>query len=72
MEIPGEKLIIKLWETIADKGTVIVKQVLSLGRFLPNAKMVETVATAIKTLGFDVQVGSLCMGRYDLFTVADA
>ena len=38
--------------------TAIGKQVLSLGRFSPNAKMVESVATAIKALGFDVQVGS--------------
>lgn len=38
--------------------TAIGKQILSLGRFSPNAKMVETVATAIKALGFDVQVGS--------------
>lgn len=37
--------------------TAIGKQILSLGRFSPNAKMVETVATAIKALGFDVQVG---------------
>jgi hypothetical protein len=38
--------------------TAIGKQVLSLGSFSPNAKMVESVATAIKALGFDVQVGS--------------
>ena len=38
--------------------TAIGKQVLSLARFSPNAKMVESVATAIKALGFDVQVGS--------------
>lgn len=37
--------------------TAIGKQILSLGRFSPNAKMVETVATAIKALGFNVQVG---------------
>lgn len=38
--------------------TAIGKQVLSLGSFSPNAKMVESVATAIKALGFDVQVGN--------------
>lgn len=38
--------------------TSIGKQVLSLGRFAPNAKMVESVATAIKALGFNVQIGS--------------
>lgn len=38
--------------------TAIGRQVLSLGSFSPNAKMVESVATAIKALGFDVQVGS--------------
>jgi hypothetical protein len=38
--------------------TAIGKQVLSLGRFSPNVKMVESVATAIKALGFDVQVGN--------------
>lgn len=38
--------------------TAIGRQVLSLGSFSPNAKMIESVATAIKALGFDVQVGS--------------
>jgi hypothetical protein len=38
--------------------TAIGKQVLSLGNFSPNAKMVDSVATAIKALGFDVQVGN--------------
>lgn len=38
--------------------TAIGRQVLSLGSFLPNAKMVESVAMAIKALGFDVQVGN--------------
>lgn len=38
--------------------TAIGKQVLSLGSFSPNVKMVESVATAIKALGFDVQVGN--------------
>jgi len=38
--------------------TAIGRQVLSLGSFSPNARMVESVATAIKALGFDVQVGN--------------
>lgn len=38
--------------------TAIGRQILSLGSFSPNAKMVESVATAIKALGFDVQIGN--------------
>ncbi len=40
------------------KVTAIGAQVLSLGSFSPNERMVKAVAVAIKALGFDVQVGS--------------
>ncbi len=38
--------------------TAIGKQVLRLGNFSPNHKMIESVAQAIKALGFEVLVGS--------------
>lgn len=38
--------------------TAIGKQVLRLGSFSPNKKMIESISSAIKALGFDVQVGS--------------
>lgn len=38
--------------------TAIGKQILSLGSFSANAKMVESVAMAIKAQGFEVKVGS--------------
>ncbi|MFD2299519.1 DUF2806 domain-containing protein [Paracidovorax citrulli] len=38
--------------------TAIGKQVLRLGSFSPNAKMLESLAKKIKTLGYEVQLGS--------------
>lgn len=38
--------------------TAIGKQVLSLGKFAPNEKMIESLARFIKSQGFDVQIGS--------------
>lgn len=38
--------------------TAMGKQVLRLGSFSPNKKMIESVSNAIKALGFEVQVGS--------------
>lgn len=38
--------------------TAIGNQVLRLGSFSPNARMLESVAKAIKALGFEVQLGS--------------
>ena len=38
--------------------TAIGKQVLRLGNFSPNVKMLVSVAQAIKALGFEVQMGS--------------
>ena len=38
--------------------TAIGQQVLRLGTFPPNPKMLESVATAIKAQGFEVQIGS--------------
>lgn len=48
------------------KVTAIGAQVLSLGSFSPNAKMIESVAAAIKGLGFDVQVGNYSQVGPDL------
>lgn len=38
--------------------TAIGKQVLRLGSVSPNARMLESVANAVKALGFEVQLGS--------------
>lgn len=38
--------------------TAIGKQILQLGKFSPNMKMLESVATAVKAQGFEVQIGS--------------
>jgi hypothetical protein len=47
----------KIIKLSAFKVTALGEQVLSLGSFSPNKKMVESVAGEIKALGFDVQVG---------------
>lgn len=64
-----------LWVTALDSAkvvklkacnvTAIGNQVLRLGNFSPNQKMLESVANAVKAQGFEVQIGSYVLVAED-------